>query len=118
MLFVFYDNYVRLCNSIGKSPSAVAVELGLKKATVTRWKKGGNPTDANAQKIADYFNVTTEFLFGIEEQTEKAPAEDDERKVSDDDIKFALFGTREIDDDVLDRVKQFAKFAQENEKNK
>jgi transcriptional regulator with XRE-family HTH domain len=115
---VFYDNYVRLCNSIGKSPSAVAVELGLKKATVTRWKKGGNPTDANAQKIADYFNVTTEFLFGIEEQTEKAPAEDDERKVSDDDIKFALFGTREIDDDVLDRVKQFAKFAQENEKNK
>ncbi|MGI6013848.1 MAG: helix-turn-helix domain-containing protein [Oscillospiraceae bacterium] len=115
---MFYDNYVRLCNSIGKSPSAVAVELGLKKATVTRWKKGGNPTDANAQKIADYFNVTTEFLFGIEEQTEKAPAEDDERKVSDDDIKFALFGTREIDDDVLDRVKQFAKFAQENEKNK
>ena len=41
-----------------------------------------------------------------------------ERKVSDDDIKFALWGTREIDDDVLDRVRQFAKFAQENEKNK
>ena len=44
--------------------------------------------------------------------------EEGERKVSDDDIKFALWGTREIDDDVLDRVRQFAKFAQENEKNK
>ena len=52
------------------------------------------------------------------EETKKAPTQEGERKVSDDDIKFALWGTREIDDDVLDRVRQFAKFAQENEKNK
>lgn len=64
---MFYDNYVRLCNSIGKAPSAVAVELGLKKATVTRWKKGGNPTDANAQKIAEYFNVSVDYLLGVED---------------------------------------------------
>ena len=41
-----------------------------------------------------------------------------EHGYKNDDIKFALWGTREIDDDVLDRVRQFAKFAQENEKNK
>lgn len=70
---VFYDNYVRLCNSISKSPSAVAVELGLKKATVTRWKKGGNPTDANLQKIAVYFGVSTDYLLGKESEQKERP---------------------------------------------
>lgn len=27
---VFYENYLRLCNSVKKSPSAVALEVGLK----------------------------------------------------------------------------------------
>lgn len=112
---MFYDNYLRLCNSVGKSPSAVALEIGIEKSTVTRWKQGKSQTDANIRKVADYFGVPVSELTG---EKEKAPTQEGERKVSDDDIKFALWGTREIDDDVLDRVKQFAKFAQENEKNK
>lgn len=111
----FYSNFLAMCNNIGKTPSKVVTEVGLKKSAVTRWKAGGNPTDATAQKIADYFGVSVSELT---EGTKKAPTQEGERKVSDDDIKFALWGTREIDDDVLDRVKQFAKFAQENEKNK
>lgn len=64
----FYENYVKLCNSVGKSPSAVAVELKLGKPSVTRWKNGAEPRDATLQKIADYFGVTVDFLKG-EEQT-------------------------------------------------
>lgn len=112
---MFYDNYVRLCNSVNKSPSAVAMEIGIAKPTVSRWKTGSKPNHATALKVADYFGVPVSELTG---EKEKAPTQEGERKVSDDDIKFALWGTREIDDDVLDRVKQFAKFAQENEKNK
>ena len=37
---------------------------------------------------------------------------------SDADIKFALFGDRDIDDEVLEEVKAFAKFAQERMKNR
>lgn len=111
----FYSNFLTMCNNIGKTPSKVVTEVGLKKSAVTRWKAGGNPTDATVQKIADYFDVPVSELAG---EKEKAPTPEGERKVSDDDIKFALWGTREIDDDVLDRVRQFAKFAQENEKNK
>ena len=82
---MFYDNYVRLCNLVGKAPSAVAVELGFQKAAVTRWKKGGNPTDATVQKIADYFGVTTDYLLTGEE-TEKAPTltDKDERDIARD----------------------------------
>ena len=62
---MFYDNYVKLCNSIGKSPSAVAVEVGIYKSTVSNWKnRGTSPTDATAQRIADYFGVSVAELCG------------------------------------------------------
>lgn len=115
---VFYENYLRLCNSVKKSPSAVALEVGLKKSSVTRWKAGGNPTDATAQKIADYFGVP---ISELTEEKEKAPT-DGERKVSDNDIKFALFGgDGEITDAMYDEVKRFAqmvKLREEAEKKK
>ena len=64
----FYEKYVEMCNKVGKSPSAVSIEIGLSKSTVNRWKKGGNPTDATAAKIASYFNVSVAYLLGKEEQ--------------------------------------------------
>lgn len=68
----FYENYVKLCNSVGKSPSAVAVELKFGKPSVTRWKSGTEPRDATLRKIADYFGVTVEYLKS--EETKKDPA--------------------------------------------
>lgn len=67
---MFYDNYLRLCNSVGKSPSAVALEIGIEKSTVTRWKQGKSQTDANIRKVADYFGVPVSELT---EEKEKAP---------------------------------------------
>jgi transcriptional regulator with XRE-family HTH domain len=68
---MFYDNYVKLCASIGKAPSAVAEEIGLYKSTVSNWKnRGTNPTDATAQRIAAYFGISVAELTA-EEQTKK-----------------------------------------------
>jgi transcriptional regulator with XRE-family HTH domain len=70
----FYEKYLCLCNSINKSPSAVALELKIGKPSVTRWKNGASPRDATVLKIADYFGVTVaELMSGVGEQ-EKAPA--------------------------------------------
>lgn len=66
----FYENYLMLCEKAGKTPSAAALEMGLSKPTVNRWKKGGGATDATALKVASYFGVTVEELTG-EEQKEK-----------------------------------------------
>lgn len=71
----FYENYLRLCEKAGKTPSAAALEMGLSKPTVNRWKKGGGATDATALKVASYFGVTVEELTG-EEQKEKPNALD------------------------------------------
>lgn len=103
-----YKNMTVLCKAAGVPPTPTMSEINN-----GRSKDLSKP---NAQKFADILGVTLDEVYG--EETKKAPTQEGERKVSDDDIKFALWGTREIDDDVLDRVRQFAKFAQENEKNK
>ena len=89
---MFYDNYIRLCNSVNKTPSAAAVEMGISKPSVNRWKNGSYPTDATLQRIANYFGVTVDELSNgiIKEKTalpdgvtdgnseqEKKPAPDD-----------------------------------------
>ena len=48
VLRLFYINYVALCNKIGKSPSAVAEELGFMRSVVTRWSKGTIPRQATS----------------------------------------------------------------------
>ncbi len=66
----FSENFVRLCNKAGKSPSAVALEIGIQKPTVTRWSNGSTPRDATLIKVADYFGISTQELVG---ETKKAP---------------------------------------------
>lgn len=71
----FYENYLKLCEKAGKTPSAAALEMGLSKPTVNRWKKGGGATDATALKVASYFGVTVKELTGEEQKEKPAPGE-------------------------------------------
>jgi transcriptional regulator with XRE-family HTH domain len=66
---------------VNKSPSAVVLEIGLQKSTVTRWKNGSIPTDATALKIADYFGVTVDYLLGNEQKETPALTKEDERDI-------------------------------------
>ena len=60
----FYERFIGLCNRVEKTPSRVAMEVGLSKPTVNRWKNGSTPTDATAMKIAEYFGVSIQDLTG------------------------------------------------------
>ena len=82
----FYENYVKLCNLVGKSPSAVAVELKLGKPSVTRWKHGAVPRDTTILKIAGYFGVSVEELT---QDTKKERPADGEALNVDEWIKKA-----------------------------
>ena len=61
-VFVFYTNFVKLCNQKGVSPSAAAEEMGFQRSVVTRWSKGVAPRAATVAKVADYFEVASEEL--------------------------------------------------------
>lgn len=75
---MFYDKFVNLCASIGKKPTPVAQELGIRKGTVASWKRRGNdPTDAYLAKIANYFGVSVDELRGDTENEKKPTAQGD-----------------------------------------
>ena len=68
-------------------------------------------SDATAQKIASYFGVTVGYLLG---QEENAPADGGKRAVTDEDIKFALFGgNKDITDEMYEEVKRFAAYVKQ-----
>ena len=71
---MFYDLYIELCEKKNVTPTRAAVEMGISKATPTTWKKRGlTPQGETLNKIANYFGVSTDYLFGIE----KTPVQKD-----------------------------------------
>ena len=109
---MFYARYVALCSDRNISPSKVALECGFNKGSVSIWKKkyekgeDVKPTSEILIKIADYFNVSVDYLLGNESKAPNA-----EQPATESQIKFALFGGDEdITDEMLDEVKAFAQF--------
>lgn len=101
----FYERFKMLCEEIGKSPTGVGKEVGASNAAVNYWKEGHTPKHETLAKIADYFNVSINYLVG----------ESDNRKsgvINGDDIaKVALFGgDSDVTDEMWDEVKRYAEY--------
>ena len=107
---------VRAICSDRKIPiSRLERDLGFSNGYIAQLRKGVFPADRLAM-IAEYFGVTTDFLLT---GNEKAPTPEGERKISDDDIMFALWGDSEdVDKDDLEDVKRYAAFVRERKKQK
>lgn len=65
---MFFDNFVRLCEQKGVKPSRALTEAGVPKSAYSYWRTeagAGNdakPTNQNAIKLAQYFDVTVDYL--------------------------------------------------------
>lgn len=89
---MFWDNFLLLCDRAGKSPNAVAAEIGFKSSgTVTGWKDGTIPYERNLKKIADYFGVTVDYLLNAEKESP---------------ISVAADGVDKLDKEALDIMHQ------------
>lgn len=123
----------------GISGAKMSSDLGMSRSFMTELRKGRAKSikTETAKKIADYFGVSTDYLLGNvtdpffhldneqiltdinSYETNNAPTNTGERSVSDDDIKFALFGgDGEITDEMYDEVKRFAAFIKQREADK
>nr|DAD82267.1 MAG TPA: repressor protein [Siphoviridae sp. ct47J5] len=110
---MFYDLYNELCQKKGVSCSRAAKEIGLSNSTVTKWKNtGATPSGDTLSKVAAYFGVSVNNLIG----EQKGPAAQGDG-VTDDDIKFALFGGGPVTDAQYEEVKQFVRFIKERDAN-
>ena len=117
-----YETISELCAQCGIKPGRLCAELGFSRSTMTDLKSGRKKSLSSdyLSKIAAYFDVSVDYLLG--QETKKAPTPGGERHVTDEDIKFALFGgSGEITDAMYDEVKRFAqmvKLREEAEKKK
>lgn len=103
-----YDNIAALCAERGIRPGRVCADLGLSRGLMTDLKMGRKKT-LNAEtiaKIAAYLGVPVETLL-----TGSAPV----REVTDEELKFALFGGGSVTDEQFEEVKRFARFVKERD---
>lgn len=115
----------------GMSQESLSKELnklyGLKtdRVMISKWETGfQTPVISTIKYLAQFFNVSIDFLNGDEIPLNSmsnlpSPNTEDNTPATDDDIKFALFNSKDgITDEMLDEVKEFAKFVMsKHEKN-
>lgn len=61
---MFWERFYNLCLQNGDKPNTVAKELGFSTAACTHWKEGAEPKSSVLIKIADYFDVSVDYLLG------------------------------------------------------
>ena len=78
---VFYDRFVNLCELKGVSLSKAAVEAGISKSLVTKWKNNSIniPSPEVLDKLSKYFGISISELLGENEQKEKPAISEDDR---------------------------------------
>ena len=75
-----------LCNKKGITVSALGVELGLGKNSITRWDEN-KPSVDRVQKVADYFGVSVDYLLGRTDDPHPAISNDDVKNAIDEYVK-------------------------------
>lgn len=57
---MFYDRFVKLCEAKNVSPSRAALEAGISKSLVTKWKQDETkePSAEVVRKLAQYFDIS------------------------------------------------------------
>ena len=73
----FFERVEALCVENGVSPDKLCKDLGLSNATATKWRKGAEPRNATKRAVADYFNVSIEYISG-ETDEKNTPRENPE----------------------------------------
>ena len=110
---MFYDTFVFLCKQKGLSPSKAAMDAGISKSLVTKWKTNGTevPSPEVLKKLASYFGVTPDYLLGYDVQSQidtlsqqifnlkkEIRSADAERK---EELEATLFVLEESHEDLL-----------------
>ena len=116
--FVFYDKFVKICKMRGVSPSRAAIEAGLSKSTVTKWKTtpDAEPTGAAIKKLTEYFGISVAELMG---ETENAPTKTGEHTVDLSEVDYAFYGGyQDLTDDDKETIREMVRVMRERRKNK
>lgn len=105
-----FDRIKNLADSRGKSIVDVEADLGLSKNYLYKWKKSA-PNSTKLIEVADYFNVSTDYLLGRKENQDnksfkKNSGVDDRPKLQKIARKATKLDDKQLDqlNDVMDAV--------------
>ena len=93
------------------SNSKLAREVGVHTSTVSNWLDGKEVKAENLTALCTYFGCSLDYLAGKMEETKKAPTQDGERGIDEQNLKVAFFRgadptlTDEEIDDMWDDAK-------------
>lgn len=80
---MFFDIFYDLCKKRGVSCKKAAEDIGLSNSITTKWKKtGATPGGDTLNRIANYFNVSTDYLLGKEDKKAPTPESESGRHVN------------------------------------
>lgn len=105
---ITFERIKELAKKKGKSLNKVEEDLGYGKNVLYRLKNS-NPSTERLQEIADYFDVSVDYLLGREER--ETPKHVD---LSEDDTVFSFDG-KEISKETMRKAIAIAKALEENE---
>ena len=117
---MFYDKFVQICNDRGISPSRAAIEAGLSKSTVTKWKNtpDAEPTGAALKKLSDYFHISIAELLDDNVQT-KRPTVSSEPEIDMSEVDVAFYGDyKELSEDDQKTIRDMVRIMRERRSNK
>lgn len=115
---MFYDTFFELCSQKGVTPNKACVDCEISRTSVAKWKKGSTPNGATLTKLAEYFEVSTDYLLG-NEQEKKPTADSSELDKELKGIDFALYGeVKELTDGQKQDVLDFIRFKKAQEQNR
>ena len=103
-------NLLNARKAIHKTQQEVADYLGISRQAYSNYEAGKREPDFETLlKLGEYFGCSVDYLLG--NKKDPAPA----GKVSDEDIKFALFDGGPVSDAQYEEVKQFVRFIKERD---
>ncbi len=106
----FYDKYLELCEARGIAPTRAALDMGFSKSAVMRWKNGYVPQYKTMQKIAEHFNISTDFLMGMGDDMPKV-APDVQELIEDynsrPEMKMLFKATKGVTAEDIERAAKF-----------
>lgn len=111
-------NLQKIRTKAGVSQQAAADCLGISRQAYSHYEVGRRKPDYETLlKLAEFFGVSVLEILGAPDE-KKSPVPEGERRVNEEDIKFALFGDAAIDDELYEEVKAFARFAKERKEKR
>ena len=102
------QNLINARKAMHKTQQEIADYLGISRQAYSHYEAGKREPDFETLlKLGEYFDCSVDYLLG----TKKDPAQ--KSRVTDDDIKFALFDGVPVTDAQFEEVKRFAKYIAE-----